>query len=137
MDWETLKSWVETSKNLGSIAEHTTLMVRRRLEKANEKRAPSLREAYQARVRARRKLNDPWPEWDMIGRVAFDANGEEWLTEMEYVPEDLIATMDRLISVGQIRPNGPVETVGEDCIYMLLVQQYGRGTIFCFFQKPA
>lgn len=37
MDWETLKSWMETSKNAGAIAEHTTRMVRRHLEKANER----------------------------------------------------------------------------------------------------
>ena len=137
MDWETLKSWMETFKNAGAIAENTTRMARRRLEKANEKQTPSLREAYRTRVRSRRQSKDPWPEWDMIGRVAFDAKGKEWLTEMEYVPEELIDTMDRLISAGQIRPNQPVETVGEGCVYMLLFQQNGREKTFRFFQKPA
>ena len=136
MDWETLKSWVETFKNTGAIAEHTTRMVRRQLEKENEKQTPSLREAYKARVRARRKSKDPWPEWDMIGRVAFDANENQWLTEMEYVPTDLRDAMTRLISARQIRPNEPVETGGEDCVYMLLIQKIGREAIFCFFQKP-
>ena len=136
MDWETIKSRLETSKNAGAIAEHTTRIVRRSLEKYNEQQTPSLREAYKARVRARRKLRDPWPEWDMIGRVAFDANGKEWLTEMEYVPKDVIDTMDRLISARQIRPDKPVETVGEGYVYMLLMQQYGGERIFCFFQKP-
>ena len=136
MDWETLKSWVETFKNTGAIAEHTTRMVRRKLEKENEKQTPSLREAYKARVRARRKSKDPWPEWDMIGRVAFDANENQWLTEMEYVPTGLRDAMTRLISARQIRPNKPVETGGEDCVYMLLIQKIGREATFCFFQKP-
>lgn len=137
MDWETLKSWVETSKNAGAIAEHTTRMVRRHLEKENEKQTPSLMEAYKARVRARRKSRDPWPEWDMIGRVAFDANGNQWLTEMENVPPDLKNAMTRLISARAIRPNEPVETGGEGYIYMFLIQQDHGEKIFCFFQKPA
>ena len=136
MDWGTLKSWVETFKSTGAIAEYTTRMVRRQLEKENEKQTPSLREAYKARVRARRKSKDPWPEWDMIGRVASDANENQWLTEMEYVPTDLRDAMTRLISARQIRPNEPVETGGEHCVYMLLIQKIGREAIFCFFQKP-
>ena len=137
MEWETLKSWVETSKNAGAIAEHTTRMVLRRLEKASEKQTPSLREAYKARVRARRTSNDPWPEWDMFGRVAFDADGKQWLTELEDVPKELRYVMERLISAGQIRPDVPVVTGGEGWVYMLLMQQFGREKIFCFFQKPA
>ena len=137
MDWETLKSWVETFKNTGAIAEHTTRMARRHLEKANEKQTPSLREAYKARVRARRKSKDPWPEWDMIGRVAFDGNGNQWLTEMENVPKDLRDAMTRLTSAGQICPDVPVVTGGEGWVYMLLMQKDGREKTFCFFQKPA
>ena len=137
MDWETLKSWVETSKNAGAIAEHTTRMVRRHLEKANEKQTPSLQEAYKARVRARRKSKDPWPEWDMIGRVAFDGNGNQWLTEINDVPTDLIDAMTRLISARLIRPDVPVETGGEGWVYMLLMQRFDREKMFCFFQKPA
>ena len=137
MDWETLKSWVETFKNAGAIAEHTTRMARRRLEKEDEKQTPSLREAYKARVRARRKSKDPWPEWDMIGRVAFDGNGNRWLTEIKNVPTDLIDAMARLTSARQIRPDVPVVTGGESWVYMLLMQKDGREKTFCFFQKPA
>ena len=137
MDWEAIKSWLETFKNAGAIAAHTTRMVRRRLEKADEKQTPSLMEAYKARVRARRKSRDPWPEWDMIGRVAFDASGNQWLTELKNVPADLIGVMDRLISARGIRPNQPVETGGEGWIYMFLIHQERGEKIFCFFQKPA
>ena len=137
MDWETPKSWVETFKNVGAIAEHMTRMARRYLEKENEKQIPSLWEAYKARVRARRKSKDPWPEWDMIGRVAFDGNGNRWLTEIKNVPTDLIDAMTRLISARQIRPDEPVVTGGEGWVYMLLMRQDGREKTFCFFQKPA
>ena len=137
MDWETLKSWVETFKNAGAIAEHTTRMVRRRLEKADEKQTPSLREAYKVRVRTRRKLKDPWPEWDMIGRVAFDSNGKQWLTEIKDVPKYLIDAMDRLNFAGEIRPNKPVEIVGDGWVYMLLIDQDSRERTYCFYQKPA
>ena len=137
MDWETIKSWLETSKNAGAIAEHTTRIVRRSLEKYNEKQTPSLREAYKARVRARRKLKDPWPEWDMIGRVAFDTNGKQWLTEIEDVPKYLIDAMGRLNFAGQIRPNKPVEIVGDGWVYMLLIDQDYRERTYCFYQKPA
>ena len=98
---------------------------------------PSLREAYETRVRARQQSNDPWPEWDMIGRFAFDANGNRWLTELRGVPTDLRDAMTRLISDRQIRPNEPLETGGEGWVYMLLIPQYGREKTVCFFQKPA
>lgn len=73
----------------------------------------------------------------MIGRVAFDANGNQWLTEMKYVPMDLKDAMTRLISARAIRPNEPVETGGEGCIYMFLIHKERGEEIFCFFQKPA
>lgn len=73
----------------------------------------------------------------MIGRVAFDGNGNQWLTEMEDVPQDLRGVMDRLTFAGLIRPDEPVEVVGEGWVYMLLMEKYGREKRFCLFQKPA
>lgn len=55
MDSETLSSWVETFKNAGAIAGHTTHMARRRIEKESEKQTSSLREAHNTSFRARRK----------------------------------------------------------------------------------
>ena len=137
MDWEAIKSWLETFKNTGAIAEHTTRMARRRIEKESEKQTPSLREAY-------KPVSEPGEIKGPLARV-----GHDWESRVRWQRKP-VAHRDGRRAAGLKRRNGPpnlcgtytpglepVEAVGEGWVYMLLMEKYGREKMFCFFQKPA
>lgn len=144
-----MTEWNEVIPSVVKIIENTTAIVRVFVERmADQKpveqatgKAEAL-EAYKRRVRNRRKTGEFRPEWDLLGRVAFDHHGQQFLTEMDNVPQSLQNTMTGSIKSGRIRP-GPehaIEVSDENFIYLLEV---GAGwpvndsLTFVFWFKPA
>ena len=98
--------------------------------------------SYKKRVRERNKINAQWPDWDLIGRVAFNANHEAYLVEMDHVSETLRNQMTYLTETGVIRlaKNQAVQVTDGKYHYLLEVEsrRYPFQTnTFNFYQRPA
>ncbi|MDE2938068.1 MAG: hypothetical protein OXR67_04010 [Chloroflexota bacterium] len=137
-----MEDWQQIIKSIAVTAENVSTVGRRFFEMAIDRRADPALDAYWKRVKNRKRAGEIRPEWDLLGRVAFDGSGNRCVTEMDGVPQSLKELMDRLIRTGGIKP-GPCHTVktsDENHLYML---EIGTGwptrnaMIFVFWQRPA
>ena len=137
-----MDDWYQIIKSIAVTAENVTTVGRRLFEMAIDKRIDPEHDAYRRRVRNRKRTGEFRPEWDLIGRVAFDEHGSQYLTEMDAVPECLKNLMTNSIRSGRIKP-GPDNTVqvsDENYLYMLEVgtgSPYRDSMVFVFWQRPA
>ena len=98
--------------------------------------------SYKKRVTARKKINAKWLEWDLIGRVAFNASHQAYLVEMNHVSETLRNQMTYLTETGIIRlaKNQAVQVTDGKYHYLLEAEsrRYPFQTnTFNFYKRPA
>ena len=137
-----MEDWHQIVKSIAVTAENVSIVGRKLFEMAIDRQVDPELNAYRKRVRNRKKAGEVRPEWDLLGRVAFDGNGKQFLTEMDAVPQHLRDLMDRSIRMGGIKPGSEhtVKTSDENFLYML---EIGSGwpkrnsMIFVFWQRPS
>ena len=137
-----MDDWYQIIKSVAVSVENVTTVGRRLFEMTIDKGGYPERDAYRKRVRNRKKTGEFRPEWDLLGRVAFDELGSQYLTEMDAVPQHLQDTMTNSIRSGRIKPGSAntVQVSDENYLYMLEVGTgwpYRNSMIFVFWQRPA
>ena len=151
-----MNEWTELLKTVTVIVAGTTtalVNLRKFLEREPTKESPQIEpdparknpdievKAYQHRVRSYRKVDAYRPEWDLLGRVVFNGEGKQIITEMDRVPDNLKATMTTLLETRGIRPGAEHAKEVSDGIHHYLLEigtDSETGTeIFAFFRQPA
>ena len=141
-----MEDWSQIIKSIAVTAENVTTVGRKIFEMAIEKKSTEKErnaeiQAYRRRVRNRNRTGEYRPEWDLIGRVAFDENGKQFLTEMDQISESLRNTMTGVLTSGAIKPgpNNTVEVSDDDYRYLLEVATNapsGKSFVFVFWCRP-
>ena len=110
-EWtDIMNDWLEIIKNVTGIGNNVTSIIRTLVDAKTDDDSKTELRKYRLRVKTRRKTGEYRPEWDLLGRVVFDYNGNQTITEMDQVPESLQNTMTLSLQAGAIQP-GPLHTV--------------------------
>ena len=126
---------LEIAKDVSGIIKNLSDIVMRKVEETTN----SERELYDSRVKARKRAGEYRPEWELIGRIVFDENGDEVVTEMDQVPGRLHNTMKASVITSRLSPiSEPLEVTEGTDSYLLEVAGFPRKypVIFAFFWKP-
>ena len=136
-----MEDWHQIIKSIAVTAENTTTVARLLVERAVNRQQNQELSGYKQRVRNRKKVNAFRPDWELIGRVVFDHEGNRTITEMDQVPQTLQDTMNYLINHRRIKP-GPdnaFETQDGEYRYLLEIAigwPLDNSQIFAFWKRP-